>query len=65
MDGYAVAELEQTTQNLVKQQAKEIKPEDLRKLLRLFLEAEKKIKYAAIPQLPLEIAIVESCGPAV
>jgi DNA polymerase-3 subunit gamma/tau len=65
LDGYAVAELEQTAQNLVKQQAKEFKPEDLRKALKMFLEAERKIKYATIPQLPLELAIVELCSTSV
>ncbi|MDD4830591.1 MAG: DNA polymerase III subunit gamma/tau, partial [Candidatus Pacebacteria bacterium] len=39
LDGYAVAELEQTVQNLVKQQARDFKPEELRKALKLFLEA--------------------------
>lgn len=34
---------------------------DLRRMLKLFLEADNKIKYSPIPQLSLEIAIVESC----
>ena len=38
------------------------KEEDLKKILTLFLEAENKMKYSPIPQLPLELAIVESCG---
>ncbi|MFA7152150.1 MAG: DNA polymerase III subunit gamma/tau [Candidatus Paceibacterota bacterium] len=62
LDGYAVAELEQTTQNLVKQQAQIFKDEDLRKALKLFLDAEKKIKYSAVEQLPLELAIIELCA---
>ena len=33
---------------------------DLRRILKLFLEAENKIKYSSIPQLPLELAIVEA-----
>ena len=33
---------------------------DLRRILKLFLEAENKIKYSPIPQLPLELAIIES-----
>lgn len=64
LDAYAVAELEKSTQNLVKQQAKDFNPEELKRALKLFLEAEKKIKYADIPQLPLEIAIIEACGTA-
>jgi len=62
LDAYAVADLEKTAQDLVKQQAKGFSPEYLVKTLKLFLEAEKKIKYAGIPQLPLELAIIESCG---
>lgn len=33
---------------------------DIRRILKLFLEAENKIKYSPIPQLPLELAIIES-----
>ena len=35
---------------------------DIQRILNLFLEAENKIKYSPIPQLPLELAIIESCG---
>jgi len=35
---------------------------ELRNILNLFLEAENKMKYSPIPQLPLELAIIESCG---
>jgi len=35
---------------------------DLRKTLNLFLEAENKMKYSSIPQLPLELATIEICG---
>ena len=40
------------------------KEEELRRILNLFLEAENKMKYSSIPQLPLELAIIESCGVA-
>ncbi|MBI2450582.1 MAG: DNA polymerase III subunit gamma/tau [Candidatus Nealsonbacteria bacterium] len=33
---------------------------ELRRILKLFLEAENKIKYSPIPQLPIELAIIES-----
>ena len=36
--------------------------DNLRRVLELFLEAENKTKYAPIPQLPLELAIIESIG---
>jgi len=45
----------------LKTQAAAFKEEDLRKILNLFLEAENKIRYSSIPQLPLELAIIESC----
>ena len=42
-------------------QTASFKEEDLRKTINLFLEAENKMKYSPIPQLPLELAIIESC----
>ncbi|MDP2664119.1 MAG: DNA polymerase III subunit gamma/tau, partial [bacterium] len=33
--------------------------EELRRMIELFLEAENKMKYSSIPQLPLELAIIE------
>ena len=33
---------------------------DLRNALKLFMEAENKMKYCSIPQLPLELAIIEA-----
>ncbi len=43
-------------------QAMSVKEEDLRRILNLFLDAESKMRYSSIPQLPLELAIIESCG---
>lgn len=45
-------------------QANVFKEQELQKILNLFLEAENKMKYSPIPQLPLELAIVEVCGAA-
>jgi len=45
----------------LKGQADSLKEEDLRRTLNLFLEAESKMRYSPIPQLPLELAIIESC----
>ncbi len=42
------------------QQADNFQEKELRKTLQLFLEAENKMKYSSIPQLPLELAIVEA-----
>lgn len=40
------------------------KEEELRRMLNFFLEAENKMKYSSILQLPLELAIIESCETA-
>jgi DNA polymerase-3 subunit gamma/tau len=44
------------------EQAAKFKEEDLQKIINLFLEAENKMRYSPIPQLPLELAIMESIG---
>ena len=49
-------------QKLTKQAAT-FKEQELRQILNLFLEAENKIKYSPIPQLPLELAIIEAIKP--
>ncbi|MDP3996038.1 MAG: DNA polymerase III subunit gamma/tau [bacterium] len=46
------------------EQAQSFKEEELQQLLNLFLEAGNKMKYSAIIQLPLELAIIEYCGIA-
>lgn len=43
----------------LKKQIQEIKENNIRKALRAFLEAQNKIKYSSIPQLPIELAILE------
>jgi len=40
-------------------QANNFKEEEIRRILNLFLEAENKMKYSSILQLPLELAIIE------
>jgi len=44
----------------MKKQADIFKEQDLRRIIDLFLEAEGKMKYSSIPQLPLELAIIEA-----
>jgi len=46
----------------LEEQAAVFKETELRNILNLFLEAENKMKYSPITQLPLELAIIESCG---
>ncbi|XOA43035.1 MAG: DNA polymerase III subunit gamma/tau [Candidatus Nealsonbacteria bacterium] len=43
----------------LKRQTEKFKQEDLRKIVDIFLQAQNKMKYSSIPQLPLELAIVE------
>lgn len=44
---------------ILKKQISAFKEVDLRQILNTFLEAQNKIKYASIPQLPLELAVAE------
>jgi len=39
------------------------KEDELRNILELFLDAENKMKYSSIPQLPLELAIIKAISP--
>lgn len=48
----------------MKAQAKSYDEKDLQKTLEFFLSAETKMKYSNIPQLPIELAIIDSCGIA-
>ena len=48
----------------LKIQTENFKEEDIREMLNKFLETQNKIKYSSIPQLPLELAIVEICRVA-
>ncbi len=45
----------------LEKQAASFKKQDLCRILNLFTEAENKMKYSSIPQLPLELAIIEFC----
>jgi len=57
VSGLTMEELEK-----LKKRANVFKEEELRNILNLFMEAENRMKYASIPQLPLELAIIESIG---
>jgi len=46
----------------LKNQATVFKEEELHRIIELFLEAENKMRYSPILQLPLELATIESCG---
>ena len=48
-------------ENLENQIAK-IEQSEIQRIIALFMDAENKVKFASIPQLPLELALIESCG---
>ncbi len=50
-------------QERMKNQAEKFSLGEFQQVLNLFLEAENKIKYSSIPQLPLELAIVDFINP--
>jgi len=49
-------------QKKIREQSQKWREPELRLALKLFLEAENKMRYSPIPQLPLELAIIESCA---
>ncbi len=58
---YLVNLTKEEIKNLQKQ-AKNFKKEELKEIIDIFLEAQNKMKYSPIPQLPLELGVVEICG---
>ncbi|MCD6500738.1 DNA polymerase III subunit gamma/tau [bacterium] len=53
--------LSQEEKEEVKNLAKSFSDMELQQILEKFMEAENKMKFSSIPQLPLELAIVEIC----
>ena len=47
----------------MKTQTSSLSQKDLQNILELFIDAENKIKYSAISQLPLELAILNITYP--
>ena len=52
-------ELTKEALEILEKQISELKENDLRRALKVFLSASDKIKYSSIPQLPIELAILE------
>jgi len=48
----------------IKLQAENFKEPEITHILKIFLDAENKMRYSSIPQLPLELATIDSCGIA-
>jgi len=46
----------------LKKQIANFEEKEIQRILNLFIEAENKLRYATIPQLPIELAIIDSCG---
>ena len=59
-----IAGLTTEEQQRLKAQVANFQEPELRRILKLFLEAENRIRYSSIPQLPLELAIIESVSEA-
>jgi DNA polymerase-3 subunit gamma/tau len=57
-----ISGLGQEEKEKLQSQVANFQEKEIQNILNLFLEAENKIKYSSIPQLPLELAIIESCG---
>lgn len=50
-------------QEKLQKQVEKFRIEELQRILNLFMDAENKMKYSSIPQLPLELAIVDFTNP--
>jgi len=51
--------LSEEEQKRLQSQAQKFTQEELKKAVNLFMEAQNRIKYSSIPQLPLEIAVID------
>jgi len=60
--GSLVAGLTKEELEKMQKQADVFTESEIQNMLNLFLEAQNKMKYSPIPQLPLELAIIEVCG---
>lgn len=56
-----VSKMTVEAKNELKEKLKMIETNQLRRWLKIFLEAQNRMKYSPIPQLPLELAIIEIC----
>lgn len=61
-DNLMIAGLTDEEFEILRSQTLAMGEEKIKTVIDLFLEAQSKIKYSPIPQLPLEIALVESCA---
>jgi DNA polymerase III delta subunit len=52
-------ELTDEQKKIILEQAQKLSFEDLGKLIRLFIQAEYEIKNSILPQLPLELVVIE------
>lgn len=56
LSGFTKEEIEK-----IKKQSENFKEKDVRTIIDIFLEAQNKMRYSSILQLPLELAVVEIC----
>jgi len=57
-----ISGLSQEEKGKLQSQIANFQGKEIQNVLNLFLEAENKMRYSPIPQLPIELAIIESCG---
>jgi len=60
-DNFMIAGLTEEEFELLKKQTLAMGETKIKKIINIFLLAQEKIKYSPIPQLPLELAIVDAC----
>lgn len=56
----AVNNLTKEARNKLKEQIKKLEEKEFRRLLKIFIGAQNRMKHSSIPQLPLELAVLES-----
>lgn len=62
-ENYLITGLTKEELAKLQEQSAVFKENELQRMLNLFLEAQNKMKYSPIPQLPLELAIIEALEP--
>jgi len=61
LDEYSTLELGDENTRKMESFSQNLKIQEIVRLIEIFLEKYKEIKYAQIPQLPLELAVIEIC----
>ena len=62
-ESFLLSQLEKKEKEKINVFYKNLSVEEIKRMIDILLEAEKKMKYSSIIQLPLELAVVEICRP--